>query len=67
MLTDYWRQTDPQTGETWLSFAQRTGMDAVSIAYGQAWQDHLIKAPRKPITTAETISPPTAPLVPSRI
>lgn len=41
MLIDYWRQKDLNTGETWLSFAQRTRMDAVSIAYGQAWQDHI--------------------------
>jgi hypothetical protein len=37
MLTNYWNAKDRYTGETWLSFAQRTGMDAVSIAYGQAW------------------------------
>ena len=41
MLTDYWKQKDRNTGETWLSFAQRTDMDAVSIAFGQAWQDHI--------------------------
>ena len=41
MLADYWLEKDKYTGETWLSFAQRTGMDAASIAFGQAWQEHI--------------------------
>ena len=43
-LKDYWEAKDAKTNETWLSFAQRTGMDAVSIAYGQAWDERRAKA-----------------------
>lgn len=43
-LKEYWGAKDAKTNETWLSFAQRTGMDAVSIAYGQAWEERRNKA-----------------------
>ena len=56
MLSDYWREKDLKTGETWLSFAQRTGMDAVSIAYGQAWQE-LIEARSTTVDHEASLSP----------
>lgn len=43
-LKDYWGAKDAKTNETWLSFAQRTDMDAVSIAYGQAWEERREKS-----------------------
>lgn len=41
MLSDYWKRRDLATGETWLEFTQRTGMDTLSIAYGQAFTDRM--------------------------
>lgn len=34
-------QRDIKTGEPWFMFCQRRGIDAVSMAFGQAWVDHM--------------------------
>lgn len=52
-LREYWGKKDQKTGETWLSFCQRTEMDAMSIAFGQAWDVRQSEKKREETQTVQ--------------